>query len=280
MFPLLRSELFRLARRWMPRILLAILIAIVGVLYLLFWTVVQTGEENSSDVQDLRDGLRMAAVRDMGLALVFQVGAVIVTIMTSSLIGTEFGWGTIRALLPRARSRRALLAAKTVTALTFVVVTVGVGIAVAFGASAVVTVLEDLPGGLGPDGVARTLASIARTIYVLVPYAALALMITTWTRSVAAGIGIGLSVLFLEGLILTILGAAGDVFDRLPGALINRNVQALLHANCDGLNSCFSGSGDYPSQGQAALVLAVYSVVFLGVAFQRFLSRDITTGGG
>jgi hypothetical protein len=59
MFPLLRSELFRLERRWMPRILLATLIAIVGVLYLLFWTVVQTGSETSSDVQDLRESLRV-----------------------------------------------------------------------------------------------------------------------------------------------------------------------------------------------------------------------------
>jgi len=280
MFPLLHSELFRLARRWMPPILLAILIAVVGVLYLLFWTVVQTGSENSSDVQDLRESLRLASVRDLGLALVFQVGAVDVIILTSSLIGAEFGWGAIRALLPRARSREALLAAKGATALLFVVATVLIGIGVAFGASAVVTVLEDLPRGLGPDGLARTLAAIGRTIYAMVPYAALAFLITTWTRSVAAGIGIGLSVLFLEGLILTILGAAGGVFDRLPGALISRNVQALLNANCDGLTSCFSGTGDYPSPRRAALVLAIYSSVFVAVAFQLFRSRDITTGGG
>ena len=281
MFPLLRSELFRLQRRWMPRILLTVLIAIVGVLYLLFWTVVKAGTENSSDVQDLRESLSLAAVRDMGLALVFQVGAVDVIILTSSLIGAEFGWGTIRALLPRARSRQALLAAKAVTALLFVVATVVIGTAVAFGASVVVTTVEDLPGGLGPDGLVRTLAAVGRTIFVMVPYAAFALMITTWTRSVAAGIGVGLSVLFLEGLILTILGAAGDVFDRLPGALISRNVQALLSNNCDGLNSCFGGGGGpYPSAGQAALVLAVYSAVFVAVAFQRFRSRDVTTGGG
>jgi ABC-type transport system involved in multi-copper enzyme maturation permease subunit len=112
------------------------------------------------------------------------------------LIGAEFGWGTIRTLLPRARSRVALLAAKSVTALVFIVAIVLVGTVVAFGASTVVTVLEDLPGGLGPDGVASTVAAIGRTIYVMVPYAALALLITTWTRSVAAGIGVGLSILF------------------------------------------------------------------------------------
>lgn len=281
MFPLLRSELFRLERRWMPRILLVILIAIVAVLYLLFWTVVRTGAENSSDVQDLRDNLRLAAVRDMGLSLVFQVGAVDVIILTSSLIGAEFGWGTIRALMPRARSREALLAAKALTTLLFVIATVVIGTGIAFGASAVVTALEDLPGGLGNDGLVRTLIAVGRTIYVMVPYAAFAFMITTWTRSVAAGIGVGLSVLFLESLILAILGAAGDVFDRVPGALISRNVQTLLHANCEGLGSCFGGGGDaYPSQGRAALVLAVYSIGFVAVAFQRFRSRDITTGGG
>ncbi|MEA2583921.1 MAG: type transport system permease protein [Thermomicrobiales bacterium] len=281
MLPLLHSELFRLARRWMPRVLLAILFAIVGVLYLLFWTVMQTGSETSSDIQDLRENLRLAAVRDTGLSLVFQVGAVDVIILTSSLIGAEFGWGTIRTLLPRARSREALLAAKTVTALLFVVVTVVTGTVVAFGASAFVTAVEDLPRGLGPDGVVRTLAAIGRTIYAMVPYAALALMITTWTRSVAAGIGVGLSVLFLEGLILSILGAAGDVFDRVPGALISRNVQTLLNANGAGLDQRFSGGdGDLPPQWRAALVLGLYSAVFVAIAFQRFRSRDITAGGG
>ncbi len=281
MLPLLRSELFRLVHRWMPRVLLAILVAIVAVLYLLFWTVVQTGTENSSEVRDLRENLRLAAVRDTGLSLVFQVGAVNVIILTSSLIGAEFGWGTIRTLLPRARSREALLSAKIITLLFFVVATVLIGTVIAFGASAFVTTVEDLPRGLGPDGVARSLAAIGRTMYVMVPYAALALAITTWTRSVAAGIGVGLSVLFLEGLILTILEAAGDVFDRVPGALISRNVQALLDANGAGLDRRFSGSGEnYPPQWRAALVLALYSVVFVALAFQRFRSRDITTGGG
>ncbi|HEY7034885.1 MAG TPA: ABC transporter permease subunit [Thermomicrobiales bacterium] len=281
MFPLLHSELFRLLRRWMPRILLAILIGIVAALYLLFWTVVKTGSDTSSDVRNLRDNLQLAAVRDTGLSLVFQVGAVDVIILTSSLIGTEFGWGTIRTLLPRARSRESLMAAKSVAALAFVVATVLVGTVVAFGASALVTSLENLPGGLGPDGAARTLLAVVRTTYAMVPYAALALLITTWTRSVAAGIGIGLSVLFLESLILTILGAAGDVFDRVPGALISRNVQTLLRANCDGLRTCFSGGNDaYPPQWRAALVLALYSAVFVALAFQRFRARDITTGGG
>jgi len=281
MLPLLRSELFRLVHRWMPRVLLAILVAVVAILYLLFWTVVQTGTENSSEVRDLRENLRLAAVRDTGLSLVFQVGAVNVIILTSSLIGAEFGWGTIRTLLPRARSREALLSAKIITSLLFVVATVLIGTVIAFGASAFVTTVEDLPRGLGPDGVARSLAAIGRTMYVMVPYAALALAITTWTRSVAAGIGVGLSVLFLEGLILTILEAAGDVFDRVPGALISRKVQALLDANGAGLGRRFAGSGEnYPPQWRAALVLALYSLVFVALAFQRFRSRDITTGGG
>jgi ABC-2 type transport system permease protein len=281
MFRLLRSELFRLLRRWMPRILLAILVTVIVALYLLFWTVVKTGAETNADIANLRQNLRLAAVRDTGLSLVFQVGAVDAIILTASLIGTEFGWGTIRLLLPRARGREALLAAKGVTALLFVVATVLLGTAVAFGASAVVTALAGLPSDLGPDGTARTVLAIVRTAYVLLPYTALALMVTTWTRSVAAGIGIGLSVLFLEGLILAILGAAGGAFERVPGALISRNVATLQHANCAGLSACFSGGdGPYPPQWRAALVLGVYSVVFIAIAFQRFRARDVTTGGG
>jgi ABC-type transport system involved in multi-copper enzyme maturation permease subunit len=34
-----------------------------------------------------------------------------------------------------------------------------------------------------------------------------------------------------------------------------------------------------PDQGQAALILGAYTVVFLGLAYWRLRSRDVTVGG-
>ncbi|MGH2532579.1 MAG: ABC transporter permease [Thermomicrobiales bacterium] len=277
MTPLLHSELFRLVRRWMPRILLAILIMGVGGLYAIFWAVIRT--QSGTDVDDLRDNIRLAAVRDTGMGLVSLFGTTLVVILTASLVGTEFGWGTIRTLLPRARSRSSLLTAKLLTAVLFTAVIIVVGALVALGASAFVTVVEDLQGGLGPDGMTRLLAAIGRTFFSMLPYLALTFFVTVWTRSVAAGIGIGISVLFLEGVLLQLIGLAGGPFERLPGALIERNANALLFRNAEGLDSSFIGeSGSYPSVGQATAVLTAYIVAFVTLAYYRFRRRDITVG--
>lgn len=277
MLPLLHSELFRLVRRWMPRILLAVLVLGVGALYAIFWAVVRT--QSGEDVDDLRTNIRLEAVRDTGLTLVWLFGATSVVILTASLIGAEYSWGTIRTLLPRAHGRLPVLTAKLLTAVLFAAAVVVAGTIVAFGASAVATMLEDLHGGLGPDGGIELIEAIGRTFFAMLTYVALTFFVTVWTRSVAAGIGIGVSALFLEGVILALIGLAGDTFDRLPGALITRNVDALLAANSAGLDSSFAATGDpLPSVWQASAVLAAYTIAFLAFAFYLFRRRDITVG--
>jgi ABC-2 type transport system permease protein len=277
MLPLLHSELFRLVRRWMPRILLAVLILGVGTLYTIFWAVVRT--QTGDDVDDLRHNIRLASVRDTGMTLVTLFGTTSVVILTASLVGAEYGWGTIRTILPRARGRWSLLTAKLLTAVSFAALVVLLGTIVAIGASAIATVLEDLPGGLGSDGVIELLQAIGRTFFAMLPYLALTFLITIWSRSVAAGIGIGVSFIFLEELILALIGLAGDTFDRLPGALIGRNVNALLNANATGLESSFSGTTDpLPSVWQASAILTAYTLGFIALSYYLFRRRDITVG--
>src|SRR5262245_57057748 len=107
MLPLLRSELFRFSRRAMPRIMLLILGRIVVGLYLLLWSVTQTRPEGTSagDLESLRDGLRLHSVREFGLGLTQQIGTILTVIAGATAISNEFGWGTIRTMLPRASSR-------------------------------------------------------------------------------------------------------------------------------------------------------------------------------
>ena len=239
MIPLLRSELFRLTRRAMPRVLLLILVAALAAFYLLLWTVVRNSAEEPSglDVSGIRDGLRVGAARATGLSLVQQAGTVLVVIVAASTVATEFTWGTIRTLLPRSDGRSALLTAKLIALLLFVAVTVLVGYLAALGASALVTALEGLDRDLGPQFLSRTLASLARTAYVMLPFLALAFLVAVWARSSAAGIGIGLAVLFLEGLLTSLMTAAGGPLERVADAMPGRNVEALLNANAEGVTS-------------------------------------------
>jgi ABC-type transport system involved in multi-copper enzyme maturation permease subunit len=274
---LLRSELFRLNRRWMPRILLGIAVIIIAFLYVLFWILLRTESGTPTDLDRLRENLRLSAARGTGLGFVASFGTTVVVILTASLIGSEFGWGTIRTILPRARSRSAFLTAKLLTAVLFATAVTIIGAAVAILASGFVTITEKLPGGLGPDGALQFAESTGRTFYTMLPYLALTLCITVWTRSVAAGIGVGVSFLFLQGAVVDLISLAGGPFDRLPGALIDRNVQALLAANSAGLpDNYFSTTHAMPGTWQATGVLAVYTVGFLILSYYRLRRHDIT----
>lgn len=285
MSAVLRSEIFRLSRRLMPRILLLILVVGIAVLYLALWATVQASGQQSSanpqNTEDLRNALRLSAVRGLGLSFVYQIGAVLVVILAASLIATEFSWGTVRTVLPRASGRSSFLTAKLVTLAVFLVLVVLLGYLAAVAASALVTALAGLGGGLGGGFVSRTLPSIARTAYVMLPYAALSFLLALWVRSTAAGVGVGLAVLFLEGLITQLLSSAGGPLRRIPQALLNANVQAVLRPNAEGLQGAFGNANgrDLPNIWQAAAVLAAYTAAFIALAYWRFHTRDITAGG-
>ena len=100
--PLLRAEIFKLSHRTMPKILLLILaLGVVGLYGLLLLTLQAEGVSDQ-DLADLRDSLRVEEARDTGLGLVQTVGTVLVVILAVSTISSEYSWGTIRVLLPRA----------------------------------------------------------------------------------------------------------------------------------------------------------------------------------
>jgi ABC-type transport system involved in multi-copper enzyme maturation permease subunit len=261
----------------MPRVLLGIAVLIIVFLYSLFWVILRTDSGTPTDLHQLRQNLSLAAVRGTGLGFVASFGTTVVIILTASLIGSEFSWGTIRTILPRARSRSAFLTAKVLTAVLFAVAVTLIGAAVALLASGIVTVTDHLDSGLGPDGAARLVESVGRTFYTMLPYVALTLCVTVWTRSVAAGIGIGVSFLFLQGAVVELISLAGGPFDRLPGALIDRNVQALLSVNSAGLrDNYFSTTQVMPSPWQAAGVLGFYTIALVALAYYGIGRRDIT----
>jgi ABC-2 type transport system permease protein len=278
---LLRSEIFRLSGRGMPRILLLILVAGIVGLYLLLWVAVQATEQQpngtTANVDELRNSLRVVAVRDTGLTMVAQVGSVLVVILAASIIATEFGWGTIRTIVPRSPGRGAFLTAKLITVALFLVLVVVLGWLAALLGSAIVTAIGNLDTGMGNQFLGRTLASIGRTAYTIVPYAALSFALALLARSTAAGVGIGLAVLFLEGLITSLISGAGGPLERVPWFLLSANVQAVIAPNAEDIPGTVTRTTvtDLPNIWQAAAVLAAYTAVFVGVAYWRFRARDI-----
>ena len=279
LLPLVRAELFKLSRRAMPRVLLIILVLAALGLYLLLWFAVRSNEQSTDprSLEILRQGLRVEAVRDTGLDIVRTVGTILVVIQGVSTISTEYSWGTIRTLLPRAGSRFNFLTAKLLLMLLFVAVVVLLGYLAALAGSVVVSTAEDLDTSLGGNFLPLTLAALARTAFTMLPYLSLGFGIAVLTRSTAAGIAVTLSVLFLEGLGVQVLRAIGGPLERLSELLISENVSAVMRPNFVA-GDLPEPETDLPNAWRAAGVLAVYTAIFVGLAYRRFLTRDITSG--
>lgn len=284
MLALLRSEVFRLRRRSLPLILLAVLSIVLVLFYLLTWFVVRNPIEGmdmaSQDPTQFKEELRVAAVRDVGLDRVQQFGTTVVVVLAASIVATEFSWGTIRTLLPRSAGRVPFLTAKLIVAALFTVTAVLAGYVASLGTSAGITWIEGLDGSLGGDVAFQTTAALFRTVYVMLPYVALAVLVSLWSRSSAAGISVTLAVLFLEPVIIVLLDAAGGgAVEHLPDAFLSRNVAAVLEANA--MNGATEQRGPFfsaaalPSAWQASAVLAAYIAGFIGLSYWRFLTRDI-----
>lgn len=272
MFDLLRSEVFRLNRRAMPKVLLLVVAITVGAIFLITWGAAQSGQFSAADRADLMDSLTLANTLEAAIGFAGIFGSLFVIILTASMVATEYSWGTIRMLLPRGKSRSAYLGAKLVVLAVFAFLVVIVTVAAGYAASAVITVLEDLPREMG-DGVAVDLVlGVGRAWFTMMPYMAMAFMVALLTKSTAAGISIPTAILFLEGQILSLVAAAGGVLERIPELFLSKNVEALMSVNTDG------GAADLPGTWQAATVLAIYTAVFLAVAFSIFRRRDVTVG--
>ncbi|HEV2106973.1 MAG TPA: ABC transporter permease subunit [Thermomicrobiales bacterium] len=276
MLSLLNSELFRLVKRPMPWIMLLILAIGVALLYGALWAVLETAS-NANDADGLSGNLRIGATTGLGLGLVSTLATILVIIIASSMIGAEYGWGTIRTLLPRASGRMPLAIAKLVTIGLFVTILVAFGYLVSLAMSALVTSAAGLNDDLGDGFVVHSLASVGRVIYTTVPYAALSFMVALWSRSNAAGISVGLAIYLLEDLVLAIIGLAGDAVDWLPDLLLSDNVSAILALN----NVEEAGFGGVnpaggPDPWQAAGTLALWTALFLAIALVIFHRRDVT----
>lgn len=257
----LRCELFKLTRRMMARALVSLVAGGTLIAYVLLAALPDDG---TTAVEKLR----VDHVPDDGMFVIYQISMVAAVAMAASTIATEYGWGTIRTLLPRTAGRSAFLAAKILSLGLFVALVVLLGFAAALAGSALATELRSLDSSLGPDFAGRALESVAKTILAVLPYCALAFLVGLWTRSSAAGIAIPIVAFYTE-VLLTPLFASTSVLDWLPNVLIYNNITVLLDS------STLVPKEDLPVPWQSAGVLAAYLTVFVSLAFGRFLTRDV-----
>ncbi len=268
MLPLLYSELFRMTHRMMMRVMLLAMVALVVGAYVLLWS--SSGSLSETELAEQEDHLRLANAPEFGMDIAYQVGFLTSAILSSSLIATEYGWGTIRTILARTGSRSNLLLAKLLTVTAFLALIALVGAISVLTGSALVTFVGGLDAHLGSGFVSRALLSPARMFLVLIPYASLAFLVALWSRTTAAGI-VTVVVAFYAEVLLTPLFQTEGAFSWFPEDwLIYNNIRAILEMNS------VSPDPSLPDAWFGLGILAVYSVSFWAAAFWRFNSRDVT----
>lgn len=205
-------------------------------------------------------------------------GGVIVLILAVMTFGGDYGWGVIKTLLTQRSSRVTVFTSKflalLVSLLPFVALNFGVGIV----ASEIVARLESQPADL--QAASEFLLGGLAAWLILGVWAALGVLLATWTRGTSLAIGVGILYgLVFEGLLSALLNNV-DLLSPLIEGLLRTNGYSLVQAigNVrETVRDVGPGSfgGPYVDGSQAVIVLVAYLLALTGGSALIFQRRDV-----
>ena len=289
---LMQVEYFKLRKRMMTWILAAILVGLVVLLYSVLWSVsgrVETfGDRNRFTGADLRRALFLQASVPFSLQIVAIFGSILAMILASGAAGSEYAWGTVRLTATAASGRLRLIAAKLIVVFAMIVAGAVLAVAVGLALSSLITVSN---GGADFSFVTRAwvghqFAAMGRTLFVMMPYVTLAYAAAVVGRSTLAGVGAGIGSAFIEPVVSNLMRLGTGFWHGVPNFLLNANVQVIMAQNSLPEVANFGPSKrELASRGansvtEAAIILALYTVGFIALAFVVYRRRDITAGTG
>jgi ABC-2 type transport system permease protein len=268
----LSFEWLKLSKRWMPRVILIMLLAIT---VLAFWAQATRLEG--------RGNLLLPRAWLAALAFCSFFAPFFWPVLGGSWAGNEYGWGTIRSILTRRPAR----ATQALTALAVLLIGVLIALVailiVATGASVLVASFTGNPSwtsGLFTGTFAMTMlkglvtAWYVSTFYLLLAYAAAVI-----TRSAAVGIGFGIGSTLAEIVLRELFSSLGGVWntisDHFPFIysqdMITRVVGPQLIPGTR-LSRVAPGT---PSAEQSLIALAIYAAILLVVLIGAVQRRDV-----
>ena len=288
---MLAAELFKLRKRMMTWVLAVLLAGLVIMLYSILWSIsgraTTFGEMHQFTGEQLRRALFLQTSVPFSLEIVASFGTIFAMILAAGAAGSEYSWGTIRLAATAASGRIRLLVAKLLVVCGLIIAGTLLAVAVAVAYSSVITVLN---GGTSLDFVTAAFlrdqaAAFGRTLFVIAPYVALAYAMAVLGRSTLLGVGSGLGFAFMEPLIGGLMRLGGSPWEDIPRYFMNINVQVIRQQNSvpGALPRFGADRADLErlnanSPQEAAIILAIYSIVFIALACWVYRRRDITSG--
>jgi ABC-2 type transport system permease protein len=275
---LLGAELFKIRKRMMTWILLAVLVSFIVLNFIFRYLAVTSfsnGGTSSNVYESLRNALQFPEAFTMAFSVTQSIGIILLIILAASLFGNEYAWGTASQVMSRRGERGSYIGAKVVALIITTLFLVLIGLTV--GTLLSIFTTYKLVGTLNWDFFTISFAGslikmFGWTAFTIMVYVLLAVLFATLGRSVVVGIGGALGYVFIEMILVGILDNASGWVHRIPDYLIGHNIAALLPIE---LGGPFSTSSP-PSGLHATIVIIIYAAVFLGLTFYLFRRQDLT----
>lgn len=198
------------------------------------------------------------------------LGGAIALILGTLVVGGEYGWGTLKTIITQRPNRPQVFGGKLLALLVVLILfvfAVFIGSAVA---SYVIAGLEESPTDWPPAG--DLVLAFGSGVLILTLWAAFGAFLATLFRSTALSVGLGLVyVLVLETLILS-LPIRNETFQDAREFFPGQNSTFLANSFAEGP---FAPPNPPVDPGQAALVVAAYTIALVVVAALIFRRRDV-----
>ncbi len=277
---LIAMERTKLLKRPMTWISLALItVGLAAILALGYGFASSSNEDPAVRAENLREVMLPGGI-ETSFQVTHTIAKILLVVLAATLVGSEYGWGTIRVLVGTGVSRSRLLLAKFIALTQVGFLLLVLGVLSGSLTSLTATIIDGRSvslGGFGADWAGDLLVMFARSGLTLLVYALIAFTAAVLTRSVAVGLAIGLAWSFIvEPGVRALSGSLGVAGNIMHDWLISTNANALLDRNHFGPSSLADGT---PAAWQAAMILVLYSAVLLGAALVVFHRRDVHAGG-
>lgn len=276
-----RAELFKLVHRPAAWTLLAAAVVLSQVFgYLVPYLSYASGDSGPMDGVPT-EAILASTLPDQVVANAlggFPVFAGALALVLGALVlGSEYGWGTVKTVLTQRPGRTAVLAGQGVA--LAVAVAVGVLVLFALGAASSVAIAATEDRSIAFAPVLELLAGYGAGLAIMLMWAALGAALGVVLRGVALPIGLGVVwVLGVENLVAgvasSVLTALQPVRDVLPGINAGSLASAVMPSRPAGVDTPPGINSDVADL-RALLTVAVYIAVCATVTLWAYRRRDV-----
>jgi ABC-type transport system involved in multi-copper enzyme maturation permease subunit len=272
----LMAEQSKIWKRTVLRVELLLLAGISLFFLVTMFFVMPAMPDNPLPPPTLPEGL----INLLGLAAAPLLGGSVVVVLVGAVAGSEYQWHTLHLWLSHGTPRAVLLGARAVALILALVLIPLVPLLVGGPLALVLSYWQDGAFAAGQVNGVEVILSSLRVVVALLPYGALALLLAVVGRStvtpIAGGIGFIVGEGFVSQGVMLVGGAVGRLSLFLPSGLGASLLQMNLAIAEGGAPGPEGAAEMLLSPAVAALGIAVWTLLFFGLALWLFQRQDIT----